>query len=151
PELFFNEYDFYVGKASYINNVQLAAWDAVTQANAALDSVLQLEKELSQASDGLKFNFETKGRQTVRVFSLDYSKRYHALLNGMVERQMRHCIKMIGDVWYTAWVDAGQPDLKALINYQPTEEELRQQQAELAKWKADRIKNARAHEVDEQN
>lgn len=148
PELFFNEYEFYVGKASYIKNVQLAAWDAVAKANAALDSVLQLEKQLSQKSDAMKFNFETKGRQTVRVFSVDYSRKYHTLLNGMVERQMRHCIKMIGDVWYTAWVDAGQPDLKTFINYQPTEEELRQQQAELAKWKAERIRNARDHEVE---
>lgn len=146
PELFFNEYDFYVGKASYIKNVQLAAWEAVTHAHLALDSVLQFEKQLSQQSDNLKFNFETKGRQTVRVFSLNYSKKYHAMLNGMVERQMRYCIKMIGDVWFTAWVDAGQPDLKSLINYQPTEEELTLRQVELAKWKAERIKNVRAHE-----
>ena len=42
----------------------------------------------------------------------------------MVERQMRGAIKMIGDLWYTAWVDAGQPDLQKLIHYKPTEEEL---------------------------
>ncbi len=149
PELFFNEYDFYVGKASYIKNVQLASWDAVTQAHAALDSVLKLEGQLSLATGGLKFSYETKGRQTERVFSFDYSKKYHALLNGMVERQMRHCIKMIGDVWYTAWVDAGQPDLKALINYQPTEEELMVRKAELEKWKTERIKQARKHEVED--
>jgi hypothetical protein len=67
----------------------------------------------------------------------------------MVERQMRLCIKMIGDVWYTAWVDAGQPDLKVLIDYHPTESELKLQQEELRKWKEDRIKNTRVHEVEE--
>ena len=41
-------------------------------------------------------------------------------LNGMVERQMRRSVKAVGDIWYTAWVDAGQPDLKSLINYAPT-------------------------------
>ncbi len=149
PELFFNEYDFYVGKATYIRNVQLTAWQAVAQANAALDSVLQFEKQLALQAGHQKFNFETKGRQTVRVFAESYSRKYHAMLNGMVERQMRRCIKMIGDVWYTAWVDAGQPDLKALIDYQPTEEELRLRREELLKWKAERIKNVRVHEVEE--
>jgi len=28
-----------------------------------------------------------------------------------VERQMKRSIKMIADFWYTAWVNAGQPEL----------------------------------------
>ncbi len=31
----------------------------------------------------------------------------------MVEQQMRTSIKMIGDFWYTAWIDVAKPDLKA--------------------------------------
>ncbi len=148
PELFFNEYDFYVGKATYLNNVQLAAWNAVTQANAALDSVLIFEKQLAKKMGDQKFNFETKGKQTVKVFSANYSIQYHRLLNGMVERQMRASIKMIGDVWYTAWVDAGQPNLKELINYKPTEEELKKKIEELKKWKEEKLISPRYHEAD---
>ncbi|PGH39437.1 MAG: integrase, partial [Candidatus Nephrothrix sp. EaCA] len=48
----------------------------------------------------------------VKTVSASYADRYHDRLKGMVERQMRASIKMIGDVWYTAWVDAGQPDMK---------------------------------------
>jgi len=33
-----------------------------------------------------------------------------------VERQMKRSIKMIADFWYTAWVNAGQPDLSKLPN-----------------------------------
>ena len=66
----------------------------------------------------------------------------------MVQRQMRGAIKMIGDFWYTAWVDAGQPDLKALINYTPTEAELQKSREELQQWKQERIK-AREHELPE--
>lgn len=151
PELFFNEYDFFVGKAEYKSNVQLAAWSAVAQANHALDSVLRLEKEVSLKADNQKFNFETKGRQTVKVYSASFSKKYHQLLAGMVERQMRSSIKLIGDIWYTAWVDAGQPDLRKLMSYKPTEEELKQRADEVKKWKEEQRKGARAHEVDEQN
>ncbi len=148
PELYFNEYDFFVGKAVYVENVQRAAWNAIEQANKAVDSVLRFEKQLFEKSGNHKFSFETKGRQTVKVISADYAKEYHALLSGMVERQFRASIKMVGDIWYTAWVDAGQPDLHALINYQPTEEELKARHEELKQWK-ERLLKSQEHEADE--
>jgi hypothetical protein len=33
------------------------------------------------------------------------------MLDNQVERQMKASVKMISDIWFTAWVDAGQPDL----------------------------------------
>jgi len=145
PELFFDDYNFLVGKASHVDNIQLRAWRAVAQANHALDSVLKFEKQLSKKSGNNKFNFETKGKQTVKVVSPKYAAEYHHMLSGMVERQMKASIKMIGDVWFTAWVDAGQPELKSLINYKPTEEELKQRKEELKLWREKTIK-AREHE-----
>jgi hypothetical protein len=148
PELFFNEYDFFVGKAEYLENVQLASWNAVIGANAALDSVLRFERQLSLRMGDRKFNFESKGKQTAKVVSIEYARSYHQLLSSMVERQMRASVKMIGDVWYTAWVDAGQPDLKVLIDYKPTEEELVLRREELKKWKEQRLSNPRVHETE---
>ncbi|MFZ5972876.1 MAG: zinc dependent phospholipase C family protein [Bacteroidota bacterium] len=136
PELFFGEYDFLVGKATYIEHVQVHAWQAVTTSAAAVDSVLALEKELSRTQGDRKYAFETKGRQTVKVFSTGYSRAYHQVLNGMVERQMRASVKMIGDLWFSAWVDAGQPDLSDWHKYQPTEEELKARKEELERWRA---------------
>jgi hypothetical protein len=150
PELHFNEYDFLVGKASHIKNIQLRAWEIVASTNACLDSVLTFEKKLSQAAGDKKFGFETKGRQTVKVYSVDYSNQYHKMLDGMVERQMQKAVRAIGDFWYTAWVDAGQPDLKTLINYQPTEQELAARKEELKKWKEVMYK-PRSHEDEVEN
>ena len=65
----------------------------------------------------------------------------------MVERQFRASIKMAGDFWFTAWVDAGQPDLKKLIYYKPTPEELQKKRYELFVWKQQRYK-VRDHEGD---
>jgi len=145
PELYFDNYEFFVGKASHISNVQLAAWQAVMKSNQALDSVLRFEKLLFEELGGKKFNFETKGKQTIKVVSEEYAKRYHEMLSDMVERQLRASVKMTGDIWYTAWVDAGQPDLKALINYKPTQEELEKRKQELLLWK-ERIIKSREHE-----
>ncbi len=125
PELFFEDYDLFVGKAEYIDNTQQEAWKAVEYAHLALDSVLQFEKELSaKFSQDKKYSFEERGAMTVRVYSYEFSEEYHEMLNGMVERHMRRAIKMVGDFWFTAWVDAGQPDLNELLSFSPAEEQL---------------------------
>lgn len=134
PELFFDKYDFFVGTASYVSDPHQAAWEAVRTSHALVDSVLNMEKVLSAGSP-IKFNYETKGKQTVKVYSVAFSRRYHEKLSGMVERRFRASIKMTGDLWYTAWVDAGQPDLRKLINYKPTEAELKNKVEEMKKWK----------------
>lgn len=146
PELYFLDYDFFVGPASYISDPQELAWAAVRKSASCVDSVLSEEKNLS-VNMKAKFNYETKGKQTIKVYAVDFSRHYHEKLSGMVERQFRASVKMTGDLWYTAWVDAGQPDLKRLINYQPTEVELRKREEELREWKERNVKS-REHEVD---
>ena len=105
-----------MGKAEYIDNVNDAAWDAVANAHLALDSVLTLEAQVSrQISPTKKYSFEVRGNQTVKVYSYEFSEAYHQRLQGMVERKMRSSIKLIADLWFTCWVDGGQPNLSALI------------------------------------
>jgi hypothetical protein len=58
---------------------------------------------------------------------------------------MRKAVKTVADVWFTAWVDAGQPDLKMLIDYTPSEQELIDRKEELKKWK-EIIFKPRTHE-----
>jgi hypothetical protein len=135
PELFSHDYDFFVGKATYLDNPQLTIWTGVENAHKVVKDVLREEKLLAEKFQERKYSFETKGRQTVKVYSREYAKAFHKILDGMVERQMRSAIKMIGDFWYTAWVDAGQPDLKALMNYTPSEEELLKRKQEVEEWK----------------
>jgi len=147
PELFSDDFNYFVGKAEYISDPQVAAWSAVQSSHEAVDSVLLEEKKLSEKMEGKKYSFETKGRQTVKVYSRSYSKAYHNLLDGMVERRMRAAIKMIGDFWFTAWIDGGQPDLKVLIGYTPSETELTERRNELQRWKEQRVKS-REHEID---
>lgn len=145
PELFHERYQFWVGSAVYIPDVQKYAWDVVQGTHLLVDSVLRLERQVRARLGEEKYGFETKGKQTARVVAPGYAAAYHAALDGMVERQMRKSVRTLGCFWYTAWVDAGQPDLKALLDYTPTEEELRLRREELAKWKAKRF-GARPHE-----
>lgn len=147
PELFSSNYDFLVGKAEYVADVQQRAWDAVNRAHAAVDSVLAVEQGLAVHEGKSKYNYESRGKQTVRVYSFNYSRHYHDRLDGMVERQMRASVKMTADLWYTAWVDAGQPDLRRLMEYSPSDEEIRARKAEWEQWQL-RGFPARDHETE---
>ena len=148
PELFFGQYDFFVGKARYLDNPQLEIWNSVIHAHEALDSVLNLEKDLTlQMDDDRKYGFEVRGSTTVKTYSKEFSSRYHKRLQGMVERQMRRSVVMIGSFWYTCWIDAGQPDLDKLIDFEFSAEELESRKEQLELWKQKQVQS-REHEVE---
>ncbi|WP_234364311.1 zinc dependent phospholipase C family protein [Lunatibacter salilacus] len=124
PELLAEDYDFLIGKADYLEQPQLAIWDAVIRSHEAVDSVLLFEKQLdANFPQNKKFSFEERGGINTRVYSKGFTIAYHQALQGQVERQMRSTIKMVADMWYTAWILAGQPDLNNLGDQAPLEEE----------------------------
>ncbi len=55
------------------------------------------------------------GKKYVKDYSESYAKAYQRMLNKMVERRLRSSILSVGSYWYSAWVNAGQPDLDKLI------------------------------------
>ncbi len=115
PELFSHQYSRWVGRATYLERPDSTIWMAILAAHVALDSVLRFEKSISDNMGwNQKYEITSRNRQTVRAYSYPFSQKYHQLLNGQVERHFKRAIRMVGDFWYTAWVDAGQPDLNTL-------------------------------------
>src|SRR5690606_16205799 len=91
------------------------AWTIVGHTYSLVDSVLLLEASLSDKFPAdQKYVFERRNKIINRTYSREYSKAYHKALNGMVEKQMRSAIIMIGSFWYTAWIDSVEPNLRAL-------------------------------------
>ncbi len=125
PELFSTDYDLLIGKATYERNIPQRSWQAVLQAHAALDSVLAFEQKLTEESPAdRKFTVDERNGLTVRNYSREFSEKYHRMLDHQVERQMKRSVKMVSDIWFTAWVDAGQPDLSVfpVLEVNPEEE-----------------------------
>ena len=115
PELFADDYDYLVGTAKYQYFALDVAWQAVESSFNALDSVLLFDKELSQEFEQDKqYSYEKRGTKTIKVKSADYSLAYHTKLDGMVERRLKLSIISIGNLWYSAWVDAGQPIIEGM-------------------------------------
>ena len=140
PELYGEDYDYFVGRAHYIEKPQFEAWKIIQASFEALDSVLLFEKKLSLTfPEDKKYAYEQRGNLTMRMYSRDYSAVYNKILNGMVERRMREAIIEVGSFWYTAWLNAGSPDLKSL-NSHLTEEMKQRLSEEEELWKKGQLK-----------
>ena len=117
PELLADkQFDFFIGKAAYIKNPGTYIWDRVLESGSEADSVLRIERELSLRFPGdKKYAFEKRNNSITRQYSSGYTIAYNNRLNGMVERRMRQAIYAVASFWFTAWVNAGQPDLSTLV------------------------------------
>jgi hypothetical protein len=117
------DYDYFVGKAKYIEKPNDWAWEIVKASHHALDSVFGFEKSLTETfPKDRKYAYEQRGNATIQTYSYDFSQAYHSLLDGMVERRLKQSIISVGSIWLSAWVDAGQPDLGKLQNTPPSAE-----------------------------
>jgi hypothetical protein len=138
PELLAEkEWDFFIGRAEYIPNPGAFLWDRVAESGAAADTVLRLERQLRrQYAADRRFGFEERNGILVRQYSTAYSIAYNRLLQGMVERRMRQSIFAVASFWYTAWVNAGQPDLKSLSQQSFSNDDLQAMDQLEKQWKA---------------
>lgn len=136
PELLAaSEFDYFIGKAAYINNPEDFIWKRVMESAKAADTVLLYEKELSrQFRDDLKYSFEERNGRLARQYSDAFTRAFNKKLDGMVERRMRQSIFAVASFWYTAWVNAGQPELKSLLGQKFPENDLKEFEQLNAQW-----------------
>jgi hypothetical protein len=141
PELLADkEFDFWMDKAVHIKNPGQFMWARVLESAAAVDTVLRYEKELTQSLPAdQKFSFENRNGITIRTYSTSFTTAYNNKLNGMIERRMRQSIFAVASFWYTAWINAGQPDLKKLSNKEFTAEELKEFEELNNNWRNGKI------------
>jgi len=142
PELLADkEWDFFIGKADYIKDPGNFIWQRVLESAAAADTVLEYEKELSeQFPADQKFSFENRNGIIVRQYSSAFTKAYDMKLKGMVERRMRMAIYSVASFWYTAWVNAGEPDLTKLSNKEFSADDLKEFENLSNAWKDNKVK-----------
>ncbi|MEO6219313.1 MAG: zinc dependent phospholipase C family protein, partial [Ginsengibacter sp.] len=119
PELFGKDFNFKTGNAKYITDIPLETWRIIAQSHSLVNSLLTIEKQVRE-----NFNEETlykkdaSGNKVLSynqpVFSNEYSKHFYDALNGMVEQQLRLSVEDVASYWYTAWNNAGSPDILSL-------------------------------------
>lgn len=146
PELKSEGYDYWVGKAKYIDKPINRAWEYVKQSNAAVDSVLKFEAALNaQYSPDKKYSFENRGATVMKVYSKEYTEDYDKMMNGMVERRMRQAIIEVGSLWYTAWVNAGKPNLSRFNDKDISDSLKLANKKEEEMWKNGTVREIKGH------
>ncbi|MEL6721182.1 MAG: zinc dependent phospholipase C family protein [Bacteroidota bacterium] len=116
PELYADtNYDFFVGKSEIIEDPNDFFWNIVLESHQLLDSVLLIEQDLREKfPEDQQMCYEERLGRTIRTQCEVFANAYHERLSGMVERRMTAAIRALGCVWYSAWVEAGQPDINSL-------------------------------------
>jgi hypothetical protein len=138
PELFAKNYKLNVPQAQYYQDVHKATWDMINDTHSLAQPLLDIDKKLRTTTpEGQVFKMDADGKvlkskYNTAVFSDEYAKKLHEQLNGMVESQMKKAITATASFWYTAWVNAGKPDLSDLDapsvtqrNYQSLRDDLK--------------------------
>ena len=145
PEQFGNTYNFYTGKAKYISDVKKETWRIIKHTHSLVDSLLAIERKINRAFPQDKI-YKTDGQGNIvknkyfqPIHSAEYSRTYHEALKGMIENQVRLSIAATADYWYTAWVNAGKPDLTSLDDAELTKQNQKNYFKDYQAWKKGKI------------
>jgi hypothetical protein len=117
PELLAEaQWSFLLGQAVYIDDPQAFIWRRVLESGAAADTVLATERALSKRfPPGQRWGFAERKGKLERQFSETYARAFDKALGGMVQRRMQQSVWAVASFWFTAWVNAGQPDAAPLL------------------------------------
>ena len=99
-------------KCTYIDEVSTHIWERTLESYAASPFVFEREMEVRSGWDGGAVDaFIERGRTRQLMRTPEFVTAYHKALNGQVEERMLRSIHSVSSCWYSAWVDAGQPEL----------------------------------------
>jgi len=99
-------------KAKYISSISSTVWQILQHTHSLLPELFAKEKEVSkQFTDSTKYRWQVRWGKNRRFYTSDFAKAYNKALGNSINNQLIATANYISDFWYTAWVDAGRPDL----------------------------------------
>jgi hypothetical protein len=145
PELFGKGYNLCTS-ASYIDNIETAAWGIIDSSHNLVGRLLQTEYNMRKDNpEGKQYAMGPDGKPLKNKYNhpthaYAYAHVYHELLGNMVETQMRSAIRYTASFWYTAWVNAGKPDLTSLDPEAATESNTAAYKQDAKAWKNGKVR-----------
>ncbi|MEA5257385.1 zinc dependent phospholipase C family protein [Arcicella aquatica] len=116
PEINIESYNLYTKhKAKYIKDPLAEIWAKIAATNKLLDGVFKEEINASVGfPDERKFKRSERFGQMRKNYTGEFAKAYGERLGNTINNQMLLSSESVADFWYTAWVNAGKPDLSDL-------------------------------------
>ncbi len=123
-ELFVSDFNFFIGKAEYVKNPLTTAWQLVENSHYAVDTIFSAEISLRKTfpSDKKYIVIRKYGENKAQI-TKEYAIAFDKLTNKMVERKLCIATQFVASFWYSAWVNAGQPDLTSIENEKVSEKQ----------------------------
>lgn len=113
PEMLQTDLEDWSAPAQYIADLQKETWNWILSSHSLVENLLSLEAKLNQKTNAKsKYIFIKKGTLLTKTYAPAYTKAYHQSLNNQIETRFNEAIQHVGNVWYSAWLEAGQPDFK---------------------------------------
>lgn len=139
PEIHITGYNLYQKhKARYLKDPQHSIWIAFRKSNSLLKDVLAEEIKASEGfTDATKFKQTESFGRLRKNYTGAFAKAYAARLGNTINERLLESASLVSDFWYTAWVDAGCPDLSEIQAVSPeVESKLKE---EKKSWKANEL------------
>lgn len=118
PELVLDQYTLHNRhEAGYLSNPQEAIWTTIRESHALVKEMFAVETELSKGfTDSTKYFKEFRWGKERRFYTPAFAKAYNERLGKSINEQLLRSANQVADFWYTAWVDAGKPDLSSILS-----------------------------------
>lgn len=118
PELEISSYDLASKHtATYLESPEKAIWEAVRRSNSLVKDVLEKEREVTASfTDSTKYRVQIRRGKESKSYTTAFAKAYSAALKPTINGQLLNAANLVADFWYTAWVDAGKPDVSKLVS-----------------------------------
>ena len=114
-ELYIDDYDLLCDQAFYIDDQEDFIWTIIEESFSNVKPLLDAERNASSSlADDQKFVIDDKNGYESMLPSKQFSQAFNQELDGMVEERMRRSIVAVSSFWYTAWVNAGQPNVEVI-------------------------------------
>jgi hypothetical protein len=119
PGVEIGSYNLYTGHtATYIKEPEKAVWQAIRKSYSLVPGVFATEKKLSASfPDTVKYRTVQKYNKTFKYYTETFAKAYGQALKPIINQQAVESANMVADFWYTAWVNAGKPNLEGLLKH----------------------------------
>lgn len=156
PEMFAKTYHFYADSGTYITNAYDEIMRILNQSHMLADTLLLKHKQTQARFKTGMFVLNENGDTLINqyknaVHSKAFMHAFNNALDGMIQKQLKRAITATASFWYTAWVDAGRPDLTDLDPKETTKRNQKELKTELELFKKGKLTNYKPYRDFEEN
>ena len=118
PEAVLDQYTLHNHhEAVYLTRPEEAIWTTIRESHALLKEMFAVETDVSKGfTDSTKYFKEFRWGKERKFYTRAFAKAYNERLGKSINQQLLRSANQIADFWYTAWTDAGKPDLSLILS-----------------------------------